>query len=259
MIYSVFCNPQRLGTIPAILIPMAYLARKDIIFAGAIFHVTWQCHNESWFLEDDFMKKLYYDLLLKYKNRYGVEFYSYCLMDNHPHLTGKTAMAEGISMLMQTVNSQLAKAINKKFKRKGQAIMDRFKSPRINTDNDLLNVMNYNDLNSLRTRKRIHPKDYKWCSYGYYAHGKPDPLITVSPAYLTLGNTDEERQVEYRRMVEAVIEEQGLEKRDYSRALYIGEPAWVKARYDEIKEIQRIKRAAYLTRQRRMIYATSPP
>ncbi len=238
---------------------MAYLARQDILFPGAIFHITWQCHNEEWLLKDNSIKQLYYDLLLKYKDHYGIEFYSYCLMHNHPHLTGKTFTADGISRLMQTVNSQLAKAINKKYKRKGQAIMDRFKSPIIQTDNELIKVMNYNDLNPTRTKRRIHPKDYKWSSYRYYAYGEPDPLVTVSPSYLTLGNTDEKRQSEYRRMVEEVIEEEDLKKRDYSKALYIGDPGWVKARYEEIREIQQAKRIAYLARQRHMMYMRSPP
>ncbi|MFH1830320.1 MAG: transposase [Pseudomonadota bacterium] len=238
---------------------MAYLARQDILYPGAIFHITWQCHNEEWLLKDNSLKQLYYDLLLKYKDRYGVEFYSYCLMHNHPHLTGKTFAADSISKLMQTVNSQLAKAINKRYERKGQAIMDRFKSPIIQTDNQLLKVMNYNDLNITRTKAKIHPKDYNWCSYRYYAYGEPDPLITISPSYLTLGDTDEQRQSEYRRMVEEVIKNEALKKRDYSKTLYIGDPGWVKARYEEINEIKQAKRLAYLARQRRMMYMRSPP
>ena len=238
---------------------MAYLARKDILFPGAVFHVTWQCHNGDWLLKDHSIKLLYYNLLLKYKDRYGVEFYSYSFMHNHPHLTGKTTPADGLSRLMQTVNSQLAKAINKKYKRKGQAIMDRFKSPIIETDIALIKVMHYNDLNITRCRSRIHPKDYKWCSYRYYAYGEEDKLITVSPSYLTLGRTDEERRSEYRRMVKVIIEEEGLSKRKYSKALYIGNPDWVRARYEAVQEIQRNKRLAYQARQRRMMRKRSPP
>jgi hypothetical protein len=45
----------------------------------------------------------------------------------------------------------------------------------------------------------------------------------------------------------------------FSAALYVGDPAWVKARYEEIQEIQRAKRTAYLIRQQKMMYAQSPP
>lgn len=238
---------------------MAYLARHDILYDGACFHLTWQCHNGSWFLKEDWAKQLYYDLLCKYKDRCGVEIYSWSFMDNHPHLTGRTKTVDGISRLMQTVNSQFAKTINKKRKRRGQVVMDRFSSPPIQSDRDLLKVMTYVDLNAPRVAKVGHPREYRWCSYRYYACGEADPLITPSPSYLTLGNTEEERQRAYREMVDAIVAEEGLEKRHYSSMRAIGDPAWVRARYEELKAIQREKRIAYLKRQRQAMYAMAPP
>jgi REP element-mobilizing transposase RayT len=91
---------------------MAYLPRYAIIWDGAIFHVTWQCHNHSWLLQYDWTKQLYYDLLLKYKDQYKVCFYSYHFMDNHIHLSGKIlGTKEQFSALFQVVNCQIAKAI----------------------------------------------------------------------------------------------------------------------------------------------------
>lgn len=238
---------------------MAYLARRDIVFDGAYFHITWQCHNYAWFLEHDWAKQLYYDLLLKYKDRYGIVIHSYSFMDNHPHITGRTETVEGLSAFMQAVNSLFAKRINKRTKRRGQVVMDRFKSPVIQTDQSLLNVMIYGDLNATRVGKVEHPEKYRWCSYRYYAYGEPDPLITPSPSYLSLGNTEEVRQAAYQEMVDAIIEAEGLAKRDYSIVRYIGDPDWVRARYRESCNIAQAKRLAYLTRQRRMLYANSPP
>ena len=238
---------------------MAYLARQDIIYDGATFHVTWQCHNYSWFLEDDDAKQVYYDLLLKYKHRYGVRFYSYCFMSNHPHLTGYTETVEGLSRLMQTVNSQFAKKINKIMGRRGQVIMDRFKSPVIQTDEALLKVMTYGDTNPNRARMISHPKDYRWCSYRYYAYGEDDQLITPAPSYMALGGTAEERRKAYRAMVDSMITADILTKHNYSKTYCIGNPDWVQKHYTEIKEIQRAKRLAYQARQRRARYAQSPP
>ena len=238
---------------------MAYLARRDLLFDGAFFHITWQCHNFDWFLEEDWVKQLYYDLLLKYKDRYGVRFFSYSFMDNHPHLTGHTTTVEGISSLMRTVNSQLAKRINKARRRRGQVIMDRFASPVIQTDAELLRVMSYGDLNAPRVKKVAHPKEYRWCSYRFYALGEPDPLITPSPSFLALAEDSEGRQRMYREMVEEIIVSEGLGKRPYSRARYIGDPDWVRARCEELRLLQHSKRQAYLLRQRKMIYAPSPP
>lgn len=238
---------------------MAYLARRDIIYDDSTFHVTWQCHNLDWFLESEDAKRLYYNLLLKYKDKYGVSLHSYCLMSNHPHLTGRLTTLNGFSDFFKTVNSQFAKKINKSYKRRGQVVMDRFKSPVIQTDRDLLSVMSYIDLNPQRAGMVNHPEEYKWSSYRYYAYGEEDPLITPAPSYLALGNTPKVRQQEYKRMVEAIIKEYGLEKRNYSKALYIGSPDWVKKNYDDILQIQRAKKVAYQARQRKIRYGQYPP
>lgn len=238
---------------------MAYLARRDIIFDGSTFHITWQCHNGSWFLEDDATKQIYYDLLVKYKDRYSVKIYSYCFMDNHPHMTGLAGHAESLSRFMQAVNSQFAKKVNNTLKRRGQVVMDRYKSPVIQSDEALLTVMVYGDLNPQRAGKIQHPKEYRWSSYRYYAEGKADPLITPAPSYLALGNNDDDRRRQYQLMVTTVLAADADAKRDYSTTKCIGDPDWVKMRYDEIREIQRTKRTAYQLRQQRSLHTGSSP
>ena len=88
---------------------MAYLPRYEIICDDAYFHVTWQCHNKDWLLQWDWAKKAYYDLLLKYKDKYGIEIYAYNFMDNHPHLTGHLQIKENLSALLRLVNSRFAR------------------------------------------------------------------------------------------------------------------------------------------------------
>ena len=243
----------------ATVVCMSYLARRDILYDEAFFHVTWKCHNDSWFLKPEWAKQVYYKLLLKYKDRYEVSIFSYSFMDNHPHLTGQTKEATGISSLMKTVNSQFAKKINKSKKRRGQVVMDRFKSPVIQTGESLVHVMIYGDLNAPRAGKVAHPKDYKWCSYRYYAYGEDDPLITPCPGFLELAHKLEDSQKRYREMVDFIIEEEGLKKKNYSDTLYIGDPDWVKVRYEKINKIKRAKRKDYLKRRRQFLHTKDPP
>ena len=239
---------------------MAYLPRNQIIWDGAIFHVTWQCHNYSWLLEKDWAKQLYYDLLLKYKDRYQVVFYSYHFMDNHIHLSGKIeGTKEEFSGLFRIVNALFAKGVNKRLKRRGQVVMDRFKSPVIQTDESLLHVMHYHDLNSYRAKKVKHPKEYKWSSYPYYAYGRKDPLLTPAPSYLGLEDTNKGRQEMYRKQVERILTEEGFEKKHYSKTQYIGNPDWVAKRYSEIQERRKLKRLAYLKRQQRFYQQMRSP
>ena len=232
---------------------MAYLPRNQLIWDGAIFHVTWQCHNYSWLLKENWAKQLYYDLLLKYKDRYQVIFYSYHFMDNHIHLSGKIeGTKEAFSALFRIVNALLAKEVNKRFKRRGQVVMDRFKSPVIQTDESLLQVMHYHDLNSYRAKKVKHPREYKWSSYLFYAHGEKNPLLVRAPSYLALGHSTKERQKVYRKRVERILAEEGFRKKAYSRTQYIGNPDWVAKRYSEIQDRRKLKRLAYLKRQQHL-------
>jgi len=84
-------------------------------------------------------------------------------------------------------------------------IMDRFKSPRIESDRHLLSVMVYNDLNGVRAGRDQRPEESEWSSYKYYAYGQANDLITPAPSYLTLADDQKDRQVEYRTIVRALI------------------------------------------------------
>ena len=211
---------------------MAYLPRYEIICDDAHFHVTWQCHNKDWLLRWNWAKSAYYDLLLKYKDKYGVQIYAYNFMDNHPHLTGHLREKESFSAFFRVVNSQFARIVNKQLKRRGQVVMDRFKSPMIESDEHMLTVMAYTDLNQHRVKKVPHPRKNDWSSYPYYAYGKSDPLITPSPSYLALGRNLQERQREYRAIVEALIEYR--KPMNISHTHFIGNPDWVLKKYREL-------------------------
>jgi len=232
---------------------MAYAPRYYMIEDGCAFHVTWQCHNFDWLLASDWAKKMYYDLLLKYKKRYDVKFYSYSFMSNHPHLTGVMNSREDFSAFFRIVNSQFARAINRKYKRRGQVVMDRFRSPMIGDGYSHLKVMIYGDLNQVRADMVKHPEEYQWSSYAYYAHGKEDPLITPAPSYEELGKTPEDRQLKYREMVDELFRREGYKKQNYSITPFIGNPDWVIKKHRELKEKMNLKRQAYLLRQRKHI------
>jgi putative transposase len=214
---------------------MAYMPRNKIIYDGAFFHVTWLCHNGEWFLKWRWAKQAYYDFLLKYKDKYKVKIHSYNFMDNHPHLAGQLETREQFSRFFQQVNSLFARFVNKRLKRRGQVIMDRFKSPVIESDNHMLTVMAYIDLNQHRAKKVSHPKHNKWSSYRYYAYGEEDPLITSAPSYLGLSEDPIERQKEYRAIVGDLIEHRKVI--NISHTHFIGNPEWVLGKYRELCEM----------------------
>jgi len=227
---------------------MPSLPRAAILEDDSTFHVTWQCHDQSWLLAKRWAKELYYQLLLKYKEQYGVLIYSYCFMDNHIHLSGKLTDLASFSDFFRVVNACFARGYNKEMKRRGQVVMDRFKSPSIQTDRDLLKVMLYIDLNPKRAHKVSHPQDNEYSSYAYYAHGQADPLITPAPSYLALATTTERRQRVYQALVEEILKNDWKEKKPYSSVYFIGNPDWVIRKNRQIKEIRKEQFAAWKER-----------
>lgn len=132
--------------------------------------------------------------------------------------------------------------------------MDRFKSPVIESDEHLLKVMAYIDLNQHRAKKVSHPCRNKWSSYGYYAYGRADPLITPAPSYLALGRTPMERRCEYRAIVAALMKHR--EMMNISHTSFIGNPDWVIGKYREL--CSRLGRRVTDAMTRRMTM-TGPP
>lgn len=227
---------------------MPSLPRYAILFDQATFHITWQCHNKDWLLESGWAKKVYYNLLIRFKDRYLVSIYSYCFMSNHPHLTGYCKDKKLLSDFMRIVNSLFARIYNKKNGRRGQVVMDRFKSPTIHTEFNHLQVMYYIDLNPKRAHIVRHPRQYRWSSYNYYAHGIPDRLITPAPCYINLGETSRIRQKNYRTMVEAILKNDWKEKKPYSSVQFIGDPEWVTGRMEQLKLFTTLQRKSFQTR-----------
>lgn len=220
---------------------MPSLPRNAILENDSLFHVTWQCHNHDWLLKSDWAKQLYYNLLLKYKDRYQVQIYAYCLMDNHIHLSGKLNRLELFSDFFRVVNSTFARIFNKEIKRRGQVVMDRFKSPLIQTDADLIKVMLYIDLNPKRAQKVKHPGNNQFSSHLYYAQGLDDPLITPAPSYLGLGSTPKQRQEVYQNLINEILKDDWKTKKPYSSVHFIGNPEWVVEKTKILRKIHQEK------------------
>lgn len=215
---------------------MASISRNKILYDECTFHVTWQCHNHSFYFKNNKLKELYYNLLLKFKKQYNILVYSYCIMDSHFHMSGTCKKAKDVSDFFRVVNSLFARAYNKLYKSRGQVCMDRFKSPVIESDLHLLRVMKYIDLNPVRAKIVSNPKQYKYSSYNHYAYGAYDPLITDSPAYLNLGDNEIDRQLIYRDMVDEILKNTTvkMKKENFSTTLFIGDPKWVIENYKRV-------------------------
>jgi REP element-mobilizing transposase RayT len=128
-------------------------ARRNILENGSLAHVFFRCHNRQFFLKNVEVRNYLILLWAKYKKRYDVRINEFIIMDNHAHLLVCADSVEGLGHFMRTVNSQLARFINKLEKRDSQAIRERYKSPLITNERYLLQTMQYIWLNRFKVNK----------------------------------------------------------------------------------------------------------
>jgi putative transposase len=96
-----------------------------------------------------------------------VEIIAYCLNPNHYHFILKQLTDEGISKFMLKISSGYTSYFNCKYKRTGVLFQGTFKAAHIKSNDLLLRLSTYVNMNS-----EIHgicpAKKYRWCSYPEY-------------------------------------------------------------------------------------------
>lgn len=193
-------------------------------------HCTWQAHDHERVFEEPGARERFLDLLGAYKAKYQLRLHSYCLMGTHPHVVCTCdGSQESFSRFWQVVNGQFARWYNRRKGRRGQVVMERMRSPRIQEQGaHQLTVMRYGDLNPVRAGLVRSPKDWKWSSYRHYAFGEPNPLIDDAVEYLALGRTGPQRRKAYQSLFALPLSVTlRLARPELVTAPFIGDAVWV--------------------------------
>lgn len=175
----------------------------------AIYHTMSRSISEFDLFPDNSDKENFLDLLQKNKEKYHCKVYGYCLMTNHYHLIIDTCGYD-ISKFMKSLNQAHVKSINKKYKRIGHLLADRFNSKIINTPEYLLTVSAY-----IHNNPKDLPKyngrefEYPYSSMGIYLGKSKDKRCLVDTDFI-LGCVNE---LDRKKAINAYIE-MVIEKRD---------------------------------------------
>ena len=205
------------------------ISRTLLVAEGTTNHCTWRSHNHALVLESDEARVRFLALLRKYKQKYGIEIHSYCLMGSHPHVVCRAARGQrAFSSFWKVVNQCFAYWSNRRTNGHGQVVMDRMRSPQIQADGShQLIVMRYGDLNPVRANLVRSPKDWRWSSYRHYAFGEKDDLITDAPDYIALGATSSQRRAAYVHLFAHPLPSALLKRRpEFVLAGFIGDESW---------------------------------
>ena len=220
--------------------------RRFILGPDSAFHLIWRGHNRERVLEGHREKRAYLRFIassFRARPNSNVRLFSYCLMSNHPHFTGRieagAASVLCLSRLFQAANSCFGRWYNKLHRRSGKVAEERFKTLRIEDDRHLQTVMFYGDANPVRGGIVKHPRDYSWSSYRFYAFGDRSAgsdVLTPPGWYVALGRTSALRQRAYRRSMDAYLRSAGLLRdQTMTGGWFIGAPGFVRSQHAELR------------------------
>jgi REP element-mobilizing transposase RayT len=242
--------------------------RSILLEPHVSFHKMWQCHDFDHLLADQLTKRDYLDQLFRFKPRAakaGVRLYAFCLMDNHVHECG--AIAEDFrpfSDWMRVAHGTFGRRFNQRHGRRGKVAIERPKTVVLEDDQAILQVMLYLDANPVAAGLVEDAAHWPWSSHRRFAFGEINAWtrnLDVPEAYLSLGDTPEERQARYRALYEAYVFErlgigEGPASRprmlprpvewipvDPSEGDFFGKPEWVKAGRERLAAWRRDRRA----------------
>lgn len=111
------------------------------------------------------------EVLSKLSSEFFIELICYCLMPNHIHFLLKQITDSGISDFMRKFSNSYTRYFNVKNKRIGPIFQGRFKSVRIESEQQLLHVSRYIHLNPYSSgvvKKISDLKDYSFSSLPEY-------------------------------------------------------------------------------------------
>jgi len=167
--------------------------RARLAIAGIPWHIIQRGNNRSacFYTDEDYL--YYLDHLKQQGDKFGCAIHAYCLMTNHVHLLITPKAIDSASLMMKHLGQRYVQYINRTYRRSGTLWEGRFKSCLAQEDRYILTCYRYIELNPVRAGMVIHPRDYRWSSFGFNGDGLESELIRPHSDYEGLGKTMEKR------------------------------------------------------------------
>ncbi|TVP87424.1 MAG: transposase [Pseudomonadaceae bacterium] len=175
--------------------------RPRFFMPGCPLHIIQRGNNRApcFLHESDYTSYLHF--MQEAAEHYQVAIHAFVLMTNHVHLLATPSDDIGISRMMQTLGRRYVRRFNYTHGRTGTLWEGRYRSSLIDSEQYLLAVYRYIELNPVRAGMVDLPEQYPWSSYVHNACGKSASLITPHALYLDLGGNSSSRVHAYRRLL----------------------------------------------------------
>ena len=176
---------------------------------------------------DDRDRQSFLDLLGECVTRFQWILDAYAIMPNHFHLLVQLT-EETLSRGMHWLNTSYAVAFNRRHNRVGHVLQGRFKSPPVERETYLLELIRYIVLNPVRANIVKRPEDYRWSSYRATIGLAPaKSWLAVDDARLPFGPDRQLARAALRDFVNAAIGVDTSIWKDLFEKGYVGSEDWV--------------------------------
>ncbi len=128
------------------------------------FHVCSKGNNGQELFYDDKDRSHYLELIEKYRKRYNLSCFAYCLMTNHTHLLWLSSSIRALSKTMHGINLAYVMYFNRRHDKNGHLFQDRFSSWVIRDQEHLNYTKDYIENNPVKAGLVKTKEDYFWSS-----------------------------------------------------------------------------------------------
>ena len=196
-------------------------------YPGALFHVISRGNAKQEIFADERDRVRFLELLGESAERFDWILLAYALMPNHFHLLIQLT-TETLSRGMQWLNERYAIAFNRRHGRVGHLLQGRFKSPLVEKESYLLELIRYIVLNPVRANIVKRPEQCRWTSYRATAGLAAAPAwLAIDDVLLPFGPDRDLARAGFRDFVNAAIGVDTSLWRDlFERTHYIGGSEW---------------------------------
>lgn len=186
--------------------------RARLAVPGVPWHIIQRGNNRSacFYADEDYHR--YLDTLKEQAEKYGCVIHAYVLMTNHVHILLTPEHEDSASLLMKHLGQRYVQYVNRTYKRSGTLWEGRFRSCIAQSEDYVLSCYRYIELNPVRANMVKHPREYRWSSYRVNAEGTEDEMIEGHEEYLRLGRSSASRQVSYKALFKAHIDDEVIDE-----------------------------------------------
>ena len=210
------------------------MARMPRLYVeGCAQHIIQRGNNRTVCFYCDADYAFYLQKLKEASDKYLVKVHAFVLMTNHVHLLVTPSDADGVPRMMQSLGRCYVRYVNITYRRTGTLWEGRYKSCLVASDEYLLAVSRYIELNPVRAGMVKLPGEYPWSSYRHNAMGIKIGLIREHRIYQGLGATPSSRLLAYRQLFESQLPVPLLDE-----IRLCTNKEWVVGRSDFIKQIE---------------------